>query len=332
MRAAAAGARHRQRARRPVRPAAPPPVRRHAAEGDRSANEVKIAGRAAAGGAGEEGRRAGRRPARDPREGDPDGDARRARQAGSRGQANKTSLEKTRETVTDRGTTTTSSREKTTWWRRTRSSRHWPGGIAQAIGGTDAFAASGARIRFPDFDVGVPAGRARTVRRCISVAPRSAPPSRLRDAFTTAVTSFRPARRSPARWRVTSGGSTTGSYQDDLATKELDQIDQQIARRRHPHRDRDRSWRTTSSRSRTPGAIDEVMRTKYTNQELYDWMVGQLSDVLLPGLPARLRPREARRARLTASSSASQDSASSSSATGTACARACWPANSCSST
>ena len=79
------------------------------------------------------------------------------------------------------------------------------------------------------------------------------------------------------------------------------------------------SSRTTTRQIENAKQVDEFMRDKFTNQELYDWMIGQIAGRLLPGLPARLRPGQARRARLPVRAGHSGDSRSSSSATGTAC-------------
>ena len=49
--------------------------------------------------------------------------------------------------------------------------------------------------------------------------------------------------------------------------------------RRSAWRSPSRSWRTTTCRSRTPRKVDEFMRDKFTNQELYDWMVGQIAGI-----------------------------------------------------
>ena len=51
-----------------------------------------------------------------------------------------------------------------------------------------------------------------------------------------------------------------------------------------------RSWRTTASNVENAREVEEFLRDKYTNQELYGWMVGQFATVLLPDLSARLRP------------------------------------------
>ena len=68
--------------------------------------------------------------------------------------------------------------------------------------------------------------------------------------------------------------------QESLADKELEQIDTSIAAPRSArHASRRRSWRTTSSRSRTPRRPTRSCARKYTNQELYQWQIGQISGV-----------------------------------------------------
>ena len=121
-----------------------------------------------------------------------------------------------------------------------------------------------------------------------------------------------PQHRS-ARLSATLGGyqrrQDDWTLQADLAAKELAQIDEADRRRaRSAWRSPSRSWRTTTCRSTTPRRSTTSCASKYTNQELYDWMVGQISRPLLPELPAGLRRREARRARLSGSSSALADS------------------------
>ena len=64
--------------------------------------------------------------------------------------------------------------------------------------------------------------------------------------------------------------------------------------------------------------VDEFMRDKYTNRELYDWMVGQLSAVYFQSYRLALRRPQARRAGVPPRARACTTRTSSSSATGTA--------------
>ena len=97
--------------------------------------------------------------------------------------------------------------------------------------------------------------------------------------------------------------------QADLAVKEIEQADKQIlaAEIRLAIAERE-IWRTTTCRLRTPRQSTTTMRDKFTNQELYDWMVRADLRRLFPELSARLRPRQARRARLSPRAGASASS------------------------
>lgn len=68
-------------------------------------------------------------------------------------------------------------------------------------------------------------------------------------------------------------------FQSNLALREMQQIDKQIAaaeiRRAIAEKERDNLQKQVQNTE----AVDEYMRSKYTNQELYRWMSGQLSSL-----------------------------------------------------
>lgn len=82
--------------------------------------------------------------------------------------------------------------------------------------------------------------------------------------------------------------STLGSYrrrqdewnlQEDLAAKEKDQIDKQIAAAEIRKAIAEKDLENHDKQIENAKAVDEYMRSKFTNQELYNWMVGQISSI-----------------------------------------------------
>ncbi|MFL5698674.1 MAG: neuraminidase-like domain-containing protein [Ktedonobacteraceae bacterium] len=82
--------------------------------------------------------------------------------------------------------------------------------------------------------------------------------------------------------------SITGGYdrrwedwklQEDLANKELDQIDRQIAAADIRKTIAQKELQNHELQIEHAKAVDEYMRNKYTNQELYDWMISQVSAI-----------------------------------------------------
>lgn len=67
--------------------------------------------------------------------------------------------------------------------------------------------------------------------------------------------------------------------QERLAAKEIEQIDQQIAAAEIRLAMSEREVTLHEQQSENASALDEMMRTKYTNRELYDWTVGQISTI-----------------------------------------------------
>ncbi len=68
-------------------------------------------------------------------------------------------------------------------------------------------------------------------------------------------------------------------FQTDLATKELDQIDRQIASAELRIAIAEKELDNHVIQIENAKATDEFMRSKYTNQELFQWQVGQISGV-----------------------------------------------------
>jgi receptor-binding and translocation channel-forming TcA subunit of Tc toxin/ABC toxin-like protein/neuraminidase-like protein/putative peptidoglycan binding protein len=82
--------------------------------------------------------------------------------------------------------------------------------------------------------------------------------------------------------------STYGGYQrrfDDwklqerLAAKEIEQIDRQLAAAQIRLAVAEQDLKNHDLQTENAQAVDEVMRNKFTNRELYDWMVGQVSTI-----------------------------------------------------
>lgn len=68
-------------------------------------------------------------------------------------------------------------------------------------------------------------------------------------------------------------------FQENLATRELAQIDKQIDAARIRLQIAEKELANHNLQISNARAIDEYMRTKYTNQELYEWMSTQISQV-----------------------------------------------------
>ncbi|MFE6737735.1 Tc toxin subunit A-related protein [Streptomyces tubercidicus] len=68
-------------------------------------------------------------------------------------------------------------------------------------------------------------------------------------------------------------------HQRAMAATELPQIDKQILAAEIRHRIAEQELRHHDSQRANAAAEDEFQRTKFTNKELFDWMVGQLSAV-----------------------------------------------------
>ena len=67
--------------------------------------------------------------------------------------------------------------------------------------------------------------------------------------------------------------------QERLATKELDSIDKQIKAAEFRKEIAETDLRNHELQIENAKKTDEAMRSKYTNKELYDWMIGQISAV-----------------------------------------------------
>jgi hypothetical protein len=68
-------------------------------------------------------------------------------------------------------------------------------------------------------------------------------------------------------------------FQADAAKKELDQIDQQLLASQIRLAIAERELGNHEMQIENANVVDEFLRNKYTNQELYDWMVGQVATV-----------------------------------------------------
>ena len=68
-------------------------------------------------------------------------------------------------------------------------------------------------------------------------------------------------------------------HQLNLATKEFDQIDKQIAAAEVRKAIADQELKNHDLQVENAKEIDASMRSKFTNQELYDWMIGKISSV-----------------------------------------------------
>lgn len=73
--------------------------------------------------------------------------------------------------------------------------------------------------------------------------------------------------------------SADWEFQKDLANTELPQADKQIAAADIRHQIAQQEIDNHDKQIENQSKEDEYLRTKFTNQELYDWMVGQLSTV-----------------------------------------------------
>ncbi|HEX8018058.1 MAG TPA: neuraminidase-like domain-containing protein, partial [Flavobacterium sp.] len=88
--------------------------------------------------------------------------------------------------------------------------------------------------------------------------------------------------------KVAAGISTMGSYerrnddwklQERLAKKELDSIDKQISAAEIRRDISETDLKNHDIQIENSKRTDEFMRSKFTNKELYDWMIGQISSV-----------------------------------------------------
>jgi hypothetical protein len=68
-------------------------------------------------------------------------------------------------------------------------------------------------------------------------------------------------------------------HQRDLAIKEIEQIDESIAAAELRIAIAEKELENHNLQIENAKATDEFMRSKYTNQELYQWQIGQISDV-----------------------------------------------------
>ena len=67
--------------------------------------------------------------------------------------------------------------------------------------------------------------------------------------------------------------------QEQVAAKELEQIDKQIAAQQIRVAIAEKELAVHDKQIDNADAIDDFLRTKYTNQELYSWMTSQVSTV-----------------------------------------------------
>ena len=111
--------------------------------------------------------------------------------------------------------------------------------------------------------------------------------------------------------------------QEQATAKELEQIDKQIPRRRSALKIAEKDLENHKLQIEKAKQADDFMRDKFTNRELYDWMVRQISAIYFPELSTRLRCRQASGASLPLRARAETTRTSSSSAIGTASKRAC---------
>jgi hypothetical protein len=65
--------------------------------------------------------------------------------------------------------------------------------------------------------------------------------------------------------------------QKDLASKELEQMEKSIASARMKVEIAEKELKNHDLQMENSRSVDEFMKTKYTNRELYEWMIGQLS-------------------------------------------------------
>ena len=94
-------------------------------------------------------------------------------------------------------------------------------------------------------------------------------------------------RRASQRMRVAARGQARRippppgrvELQEDLAARELKQIEQQMTAAQIRLAIAQQELATTTCRSTTPRRSTTFLRDKYTNQDLYQWMVGQISGV-----------------------------------------------------
>ena len=78
---------------------------------------------------------------------------------------------------------------------------------------------------------------------------------------------------------ATTAAGTTGSSRSDLADKELEQIDKSIAAAELRIAIAEKELENHVLQIENAKAIDAFMRSKYTNEELYQWQIGQISGV-----------------------------------------------------
>jgi hypothetical protein len=86
-----------------------------------------------------------------------------------------------------------------------------------------------------------------------------------------------------AEWAQTNASyqrrSTEWKYQADLARKELAQIDKQILAAQIREQIAEKELDNHERQIENAQQVDEFLRTKYTQEELYGWMVGELSTI-----------------------------------------------------
>jgi len=82
-------------------------------------------------------------------------------------------------------------------------------------------------------------------------------------------------------------------FQRDLAIKELTQIDRQIAAAELRIAIAEKELDNHIIQIENAKATDDFMHSKYTNEELYQWQVGQISGTYFQSYRLRIRPSEA---------------------------------------
>ncbi len=153
------------------------------------------------------------------------------------------------------------------------------GAILQAIEGVIESASSGAHL-IPDVTVGV-SGWAGTPVTTVKYGGSNS--GGALQGFARALGVLAALANTAGSMSATMGGyqrrADEWQLQVNLASKELEQIDKQIAAADIRTAIAQKELDNHDKQIENAAAIEDFLRDKYTNQDLYDWMVGQISAV-----------------------------------------------------
>lgn len=191
-------------------------------------------------------------------------------------EAAKTALERTRETV-DTRFVYYSTREKTNTWEELQLVGMGVAGAAQLLGSVLSIAASGAAY-IPDFDWG-PTGMGVHGTTKFGGSNISAGIKAQGEAFSLISHAGNTAASMAGIMGSHQRRMDDWEHQANLASKELLQIDKQLVAADIRIAIAKQELSNQELQIENSSKVEEVLRTKYTNDELYSWMISKISEV-----------------------------------------------------